>query len=115
VISALISTFLLLIGLLSMMFAFWIMHGLIRRYRGTLPEHPLSKTWWLGVCADVSKTLDIPAGAVRFFVLLYTPLGLGLIFYFIYYWFIINRVSIPLLTPEHEIQITKIKSYYFGS
>ena len=114
-ISALISTFLLLIGLLSMMFAFWIMHVLILRYRGTLPEHPLSKTWWLGVCADVSKTLDIPAGAVRFFILVYTPLGLGLIFYFIYYWFIINRVSIPLLTPEHEIQITKIKSYYFGS
>jgi len=54
-------------------------------------------------------------GAVRFFVLLYTPLGLGMIFYFIYYWFIINRVSIPLLTPEHEIQITKIKSYYIGS
>jgi phage shock protein PspC (stress-responsive transcriptional regulator) len=91
------------------------MHGLIRRYIRTLPEYPLSKTLWLGVCADVSKTLDIPAGAVRFFVLLYTPLGLGLIFYFIYYWFIINRVSIPLLTPEHEIQITKIKSYYFGS
>ena len=98
-----------------MMFAFWIMHGLIRRYRGTLSEHQLSKNWWLGVCADVSKTLDIPAGAVRFFVMLYTPLGLGMIFYFIYYWFIINRVSIPLLTPEHEIQITKIKSYYFGS
>ena len=98
-----------------MMFAFWIMYGLIRRYRGTLPEHPLIKTWWLGVCADVSKMLDIPAGVVRFFVLLYTPLGLGLIFYFIYYWIIINRVFIPLLTPEHEIQITKIKSYYFGS
>ena len=91
------------------------MHGLIRRYRGTLPEHLPIKNWWLGVCADVSKTLAIPVGAVRFFALLYTPLGLGLIFYFIYYWFIIKRVFIPLLTPEHEIQITKIKSYYFGS
>ena len=98
-----------------MIFAFWILHGLIRRYRGTLQGHPLSKTWWLGVCADVSKTLAIPVVAISFYVLLYTPLGLGLIFYFIYYWFIINRVSIPLLTPEHEIQITKIKSYYFGS
>ena len=114
-ISALISTFLLLIGLLSVVLAFWIMHGLIQRYMGTLPEHPLSKYWWLGVCADVSKTLAIPVGAVRFFVLLYTPLGLGLIFYFIYYWFIINRVPSPLLTQEHEIQITKIKSYCFGS
>ena len=114
-ISVLINTFYHLIGLLSMVPAFCIMHGLIRRYRGTLPEHPSSKFWWLGVCADLSKTLGIHVVAVRFFVLLYTPLGLGLIFYFIYYWFIINRVSIPLLTPEHEIQITKIKSYYFGS
>ena len=95
--------------------AFCIMHGLIRRYRGTLPEHLPSKNWWLGVCADVSKTLGIPVVAVRFYVLLYIPLGLGMIFYSIYYWVIINRVSIPLLTPEHEIQITKYKSYYFGS
>nr|ADI18003.1 hypothetical protein [uncultured delta proteobacterium HF0200_19J16] len=94
---------------------FCIMHGLIRRYMGTLPEHIPSKNWWLGVCAEVSKTFGIPVVAVRFYILLYTPLGLGLIFYFIYYWFIINRVFIALLTPEHEIQIKKIKSYYFGS
>jgi len=70
---------------------------------------------WIRVCADVSKTLGIPVIAVRFIVLLYTPLVLGLIFYFIYYWFIINRVSIPPLTPEDKIQITTIKSCYFGS
>ena len=98
-----------------MVSAFSIMHGLIRRYRWTLQVHPPSKNWWLGLCADVTKTLGKPVVAVRFYFLLYTPLGLGLIFYFIYYWFIINRVSIPLLTPEYEIQITKIKSYYFGS
>ena len=95
--------------------AFCIMHGLIRRYRRTLQEHLPSKNRWLEVCADVSKTLGTPAVPVRIYVLLYIPLGLGLIFYFIYYWLIINRVFIPLLTPEHEIQITKIKSYYFGS
>ncbi|MCH2281035.1 MAG: PspC domain-containing protein, partial [SAR324 cluster bacterium] len=109
-ISTLINTFYLLIGLISMVPAFCIIHGLIRRYRGTLTEHQPSKYWWLGVCAEVSKNLGIHVVAVRFFVLLYTPLGLGLIFYFIYYWFIINRVSIPQLTPEHEIQITKINS-----
>ncbi len=95
--------------------AFCIIHGLILRYRATLPGHLLSKNWWIGVCADASKMLGITVVAVKFFVLLYTPLGLGLIFYFIYYWFFKNSVSIPLLTPEHEIQITKIKSYYFGS
>ena len=95
--------------------AFCIMHGLIRRYRGTLPEHLPRKNWWLGVCADVFKTFGIPVVAVRFYVLFYTQLCLGLNFYFIYYWFIINRVSIPLLTSEHEVQITKIKSYYFDS
>ena len=82
---------------------------------GTLPEHLPSKNWWLGVCVDVSKTLGISVFAVRFYVLIYIPLGLGLIFYFIYYWLIINRVFIPLLTLWHEIQVTKIKSYYFGS
>jgi len=107
--------FYLLIGLISAVLAFWIMLGLFRRYMGTLPEHPLNKNWWLGVCADVSKTLGILMVAVRFYVILYIQLGLGLFFYFIYSLFIINRVVIPLLTPEHEIQITKIKSYYFGS
>ncbi|MDP6431750.1 MAG: hypothetical protein QGI65_05595, partial [SAR324 cluster bacterium] len=75
-ISALINTFYLLIGLLSMVSAFCIMHGLIRRYRGTLPELPSSKIWWLGVCADLSKTLGIHVVTVRLFVLLYTPLRL---------------------------------------
>jgi len=86
------------------------MHGLLWRYIGTFPEHSSSKIWWLGVCDYLSKALGIHFVAVRFFVLLYKLLALGLIFYFIYYWLIIKRVSIPLLTPEHEIQITKIKS-----
>jgi len=114
-ISALINTFYLLVVLFSMVHAFCIMHGLILRYRGTLPEHPSSKIWWLGVCADLSKTLGIHVVAVRFFVILYILLGLGLIFYFIYYWLVINRVSSPPLTPEHEVQIIKIKSCYLGS
>jgi len=83
--------------------------------QGALPEHPSSKIWWIGFWANLSKTLVIYVVAVRFFVLLYTQLGLGMIFCFIYYWFFINRVSIPLLTPEHKKQITKIISYYFGS
>jgi phage shock protein PspC (stress-responsive transcriptional regulator) len=94
---------------------FCIMDGLIWRYWWTLPEHLPIKNWWLGICVDVSKTLGISVYAVRFYVMLYTPLGFGLTFYLIYYWFIINRVPIPFLTTEHEIQITKIKSYYFGS
>jgi len=91
------------------------MHRLIRRYRVTIPKHPLSKNWWFGVCADVSKILAIAVRAVRLFVLLYTPIELGLIFYFIYYWFIKNRVSSTPFVPEYEIQISKIKSSYFGS
>ena len=63
----------------------------------------------------LGKKLGIPVIAVRFFVLLFTPLDLGLIFYLIYYLFITNRVSIPPLTPEGEIQLTKIKICYFGS
>jgi len=114
-ISAIINTFYLLIGLLSMVPAFCIMHGLIRRYRETLPEHPSSKFWRLGVCADLSKTLGKHVVAVRFFVMLYTPIGSGMIFFPIYYWVIINRVFISILTPEHEVQIIKIKSCYLGS
>jgi len=114
-ISALINTFYLLIGLLSMVPEFCLIHGLIRRYSRTLPGYPSIKKWRCGVCADLSKKLGIHVVSVRFFVLLFTPLGLGLIFYFIYYWFIINRVSILLLNPEHEVQIIKIKSCYQGS
>ena len=95
--------------------AFCIMHGLILRHKGALPEHKSSRIWSLGLYAVLSKTLGIHVVAVRFFVLLYTSLGLGLIFYFIYYWFIIIRVSIPLLTTEHKVQIIKIKSCYLGS
>jgi len=98
-----------------MVITFCILHGLIRRYSGTLLEHLSSKIWWIGVCADLSKTLGIHVVTISYFVMLYTPLGLGLIFYFIYYCFIINRVSILTLTPEHKVQILKIKSYYFGS
>ena len=61
------------------------------------------------------KTLDIPAGAVRFFILLYTLFGLRLFVYFTYYWFFINSFFIPQLNSEYGIKITKIKSYYFGS
>ena len=98
-----------------MVITFCILHGLIRRYSGTLLGHLSSKIWWIGVCADLSKTLGIHVVTISYFVMLYTPLGLGLIFYFIYYCFITNRVSILTLTPEHKVQILKIKSYYFGS
>ena len=91
------------------------MHVIIIRYRRIIPGNIPSKNCWLGVCADLSKTLDIPVVVVRFYILLYKPFGLGLIFYFIYYCFILKRVPIPLLTPKQEIQITKIKIYYFGS
>ena len=94
--------------------AICIMYGLVWRYRETFPEHLPSKNWWFGVCADVSKTLGIHLIEVKFFVLLYTLLGLGRLFYFIYYGFNINRVSISPLTPEDEIQVTKIKSCYCG-
>ena len=98
-----------------MVINFCILHGLNRRYSRTLLEHLSSKIWWIGVCAYLSKTLGIHVFTISYFVMLYTPLGLGLIFYLIYYWIIINKVSIPLLTPEREIQITKINSYYFDS
>jgi len=114
-ISAIINIFYLLIDSLSMMSELCIMHVPIMRYRGTLPENPSRKIWWLGVCADLSKMLGIHLVAVKFFVLLYKPLGLGRIFYFIYYSFIKNSVFIPQLTPEHEVQIIKIKSCYLGS
>jgi len=75
----------LLVGLSSLFFALWTAYGLYRRYKGTLPERPAQRKRWFGVCADFSETVGIPVSIVRFFVLFYTPVGLGPVFYFIYY------------------------------
>jgi len=74
----------LLVGLSSLFFALWTAYGLYRRYKGTLPERPAQRKRWFGVCADFSETVGIPVSIVRFFVLFYTPVGLGPVFYFIY-------------------------------
>jgi len=105
----------LLIGLSSLIFALWTAYGLYRRYKGTLPERPKQRKWWYGVCADFSETVGIPVSIVRLFVLFYTPVGLGPVFYFIYYLVIRNKEPIPLKSPERNLQISKIESHYFGS
>ena len=48
-------------------------------------ERPKQRKWWFGVCADFSETVGIPFSIVRLFVLLYIPVRLGPVFYFIYY------------------------------
>jgi len=105
----------LLVGLSSLTFALWTAYGLYRRYNGTLPERPKQRKWWFGVCVDFSETVGIPVSIVRFFVLFYTPVGLGPVFYFIYYLVIRNKEPIPLKSPERNLQISKIESHYFGS
>ena len=105
----------LLVGLSSLTFALWTAYGLYRRYKGTIPERPKQRKWWYGVCADFSETVGIPVSIVRFFVLFYTPVGLGPVFYFIYYLVIRNKEPIPLKSPERNLQISKIESHYFGS
>ena len=104
-----------LVGLSSLLFALWAAYGLYRRYKGTLPERPAQRKRWFGVCADFSETVGIPVSIVRFFVLFYTPVGLGPVFYFIYYLVIRNKEPIPLKSPEPNLQISKIESHYFGS
>jgi phage shock protein PspC (stress-responsive transcriptional regulator) len=106
---------LLLIGLLSLIFAFWTAYGLYRRHAGNLPESPVQQKRWLGVCADFSTTVGIPVGFVRFIILLYTPVGLGAVFYFIYYFAIRKPATLPPTIPERELQITKIESHYYRS
>ncbi len=96
-------------------FAFWTASGLYRRHAGNLPESPVQQKRWLGVCADFSTTVGIPVGFIRFIILLYTPVGLGPVFYFIYYLVIRNKEPIPLKSPERNLQISKIESHYFGS
>ncbi len=78
-------------------------------------ERPKQRKWWFGVCADFSEKEDIPVSIVRLFVLLYIPVRLGPVFYFIYYWVIRNREPLPLKSLERDLQISKIKIHYYGS
>ena len=57
----------------------------------------------------------IPVSIVKLFVLFYTPVGLGLVFYFVYYLVIRNKEPIPLKSTERNLQISKIESHYYGS
>ena len=70
----------LLVGLSSLLFALWTAYGLYRRYKGTLPERPAKQKKWFGVCVDFSETVGIPVSIIKFFVLVYTPVGLGPVF-----------------------------------
>ena len=113
--SVLMNYIFLAIGLPSLFFAILTASGLYRRQTGTLPVRPLQRKWLLGVCTDFSETVGIQVGFVRFIILLYTPVGLGAVFYFIYYFVILNRAVLPPTLPEREPQITIIESHYYRS
>ena len=113
--NVLMNYFLLLIGLVSLIFSFWTAYGLYCRHTGTLPERQANRNWWLGVCADFSKTVGIPVSFVRFIILLYSTIGVGVVFYLIYHVIIRNRKVLPPVIPERELQITKIESHYYRS
>jgi len=103
------------LGLLSFLFALWILAGLYRRFRGIIPDRPLPSSLWLGVCADVSLYLEIPVVVIRCFVLLYTPLLFGILFYFVYYWVMQSKKPPATLEEviEKPMEVTQIESHYY--
>ena len=105
---------LLLFGLITLLFAAWIVVGLIRHHTGMLEERPKRKPWLLGVCEDFSRQVDIPLGVVRPLILLYGFLGIGLLFYLLYYWAMRRRqqaVPEPVIAPSPKV--TRIESHHY--
>ncbi len=104
---------LIFIGLPSILFAVWVVVGLYKRQIGQLTEQKLKPKWWLGVCADFSNMVGIPVGIIRLFILYYTPVFLGPIFYFLYYWMLQNRAPEVPLPAKPIPTITKIDSHHY--
>ena len=110
----LLNTPLLLFGLVTLLFAAWIVVGLIHRHTGMLEERSKRKPWLLGVCEDFSRQVDIPLGVVRLMILLYGVLGIGGLFYLLYYWAMRRR---PQVVPEPVVAptptVTRIESHHY--
>jgi len=105
---------LLLFGLVTLIFAMWIAIGLVRHHTGMLEERPKRKTWLLGVCEDFSRQVGIPLGVVRPLILLYGALGIGVLFYLLYYWAMCRRQQAlpePMASPPPTV--TRIESHHY--
>ncbi len=103
---------LLLVGLPSLVLAFWTLYGLATR--GRRPEAPPRKGRLLGVAADYAHVVGMPVWLVRSFLVFYGLMGVGFIFYGLYYLVMRTRPA-PILEPPEASPpptITKIESHY---
>jgi len=105
---------LLLFGLITLLFAAWIVVGLIRHHTGMLEERPKRKRWLLGVCEDFSRQVGIPLGILRLLLLLYGVLGIGVLFYLLYYCAMRRWQQVvpePVVPPPPTV--TRIESHHY--
>ena len=103
-----------LIGIPSLFLGSWIAYGFYCRASGRLPETPPRERWLLGVCEDFSRTVAIPLWVMRFFFVIYSILGIGLLLYLLY--FLMMRVRRPIISEKEFMpapQVTKIESRYY--
>jgi len=103
---------LLLVGIPSLLLAIWSVFGLLRRgRRQQLPARPL----FLGVCADYAHMTGIPVRVIRLYQVFYGLLGIGWIFYGVYYLVMRTRpVPVtPLDSPTPPPKVTKIESHHY--
>ena len=100
-----------LIGIPSLFFGSWIAYGFYCRASGRLPETPPGKRWLLGVCEDFSRTVAIPLWVIRFFIVIYSILGIFLLLYLL--MMCVRRPTIAEKEFMPVPQVTKIESRYY--
>ncbi|MGK5093399.1 PspC domain-containing protein [Deltaproteobacteria bacterium TL4] len=96
----------------ALIFGLWTVIGLLQRSRISTPKK--KKKWVLGVCADYSQYVGIPLWVVRLYALLYSPLLIGVFFYFLYYFVMKERKTPAMEEPnKRPVKITKMDSHYY--
>ena len=107
------NTIIVIFGGLTLIFGLWTFFGLFIRTPKRNKQRRKSKKMILGVCADFSWNIGIPLWIVRLYAVVYAPLVLGILFYFLYYFVMkLWKPSDPVI-EETPINITRMEIHRY--
>ncbi|MBF0280582.1 MAG: PspC domain-containing protein [SAR324 cluster bacterium] len=107
------NTALVIFGGLTLIFGIWTFFGLLTNSPKKKQQRRKGKKAILGVCADFSWQIGIPLWIVRIYAVLYAPLLLGIIFYFLYYSVMkLRKPQVPL-NEERSVNVTRMEIHRF--
>lgn len=107
---------LFVLGTLLLFFGICTLIGLFQLMLGRKPTGTPSKRWLLGVCADFSHLIGIPLWLVRTYAVVFTPMLVGIIFYFLYFLVMLSlRKPAVKAQPDNprNVNVTRMDTYHF--